>query len=71
RIYHAIGARIRRRDFEVLDERVRVSTLEKFRLFGLALLAPAGIGRRKELDETARRALAAAERLVHEHGVLS
>jgi phytoene synthase len=68
RIYHAIGARIRRRGFEVLDRRVRVSTLGKLGLFAGAILSPAG-GRRRQLDDSARRALATAERLLEEHGV--
>ena len=69
-IYHAIGTRIRGRGFEVLDERARVSTLGKLRLFAGALLTPAG-GRRRQLDDSARRALATAERSLEEHGVSS
>ena len=42
RIYHAIGTRIRRRGYEVLDERARVSTIAKFGLFAGAMLMPAG-----------------------------
>lgn len=68
RIYHAIGTRIRRRGFEVLDERARVSTLGKLRLFAGAMLTPAG-GRQRHIDDSARRALATAERLLEEHGV--
>jgi phytoene synthase len=69
RIYHAIGTRIRKRGFQVLDERARVSTLGKLRLFTLAMLAPAGGGRSIQSDESARRALAAAERLLAECGI--
>ena len=69
RIYHAIGTRIRRRDFQVLDERARVSTLGKLRLFVGAMLAPATGCRGSQLDNTARRALSMAERLVLECGI--
>jgi phytoene synthase len=70
RIYHAIGTRIRRRGYEVLDERARVSTIAKFGLFAGAMLMPAG-GRPRHLDDSARRALTTAERLLEQHGVLS
>ena len=70
RIYHAIGTRIRRRGYEVLDERARVSTIEKFGLFAGAMLMPAG-GRPRQLDDSARRALTTAERSLEQHGVLS
>jgi len=69
RIYQAIGTTIRRNDFQVLDERARVSTLGKLRLFALALLVPPGGGGRILLDDQATRALAVAERLVAECGV--
>ena len=69
RIYHGIGARIRKRDFQVLGARARVSTLGKLRLFALAMLAPAGGEQGTQLDDSARRALAAAERLVTECGI--
>jgi len=69
RIYRAIGTRIRRRGFEVLDERARVSTLGKLGLFALATLAPAGAGGRRRLTEPARRALATAGRLLVECGI--
>jgi len=69
RIYSAIGTRIRRRGFEVLDERARVSMLGKLRIFTLAMLIPAGGSRPMRLDDSARRALAAAERLLAECGV--
>jgi len=70
RIYHAIGTRIRRRACRVLDERARVSTLGKLRLFAGAMLAPAASGRRRQLDETARRAIATAEQLLAECGIV-
>jgi len=70
RIYHAIGTGIRRRAFQVLDERVRVSTLGKLGLFVGAMLDPAAGGRRGQCDDTARRALAAAEQLVSECGIV-
>jgi phytoene/squalene synthetase len=69
RIYHGIGSRIRQRDCQVLHERARVSTLGKLRLFTLAMLAPAGRNRSTQLDDSARRALATAERLVSECGI--
>jgi len=70
RIYHAIGTRIRRRGYEVLDERARVSTIAKFGLFAGAMLMPAS-GRPRQLDDSARRALTTAERSLEQHGVLS
>lgn len=69
RIYHAIGTRIRKRDCQVLDARAHVSTLRKLRLFALALLPLPGTGRQMLLDDSARRALATAERLLSECGV--
>jgi len=69
RIYGAIGTKIRRRGFEVLHERARVSTLEKLWIFARAMLTPAGGSRPMQLDESARRALAAAERLLAEYGI--
>jgi len=69
RIYHAIGTGIRKRDFQVLDDRVRVSTLEKMRLFVVAMLSPAGGGRQMQLDDSARLALAVAVECLEEHGV--
>lgn len=71
RIYHAIGTRIRRRGFEVLEERARVSTLGKLGLFVGAMLTPSDGSRPRPLDDKARRALAAAEQLLREHGVWS
>jgi 15-cis-phytoene synthase len=70
RIYHGIGTRIRSRGFEVLDERARVSTLGKLRIFTSAVLRPDG-GWRMQRDDRARRALATAERFLEEHGVSS
>jgi phytoene synthase len=70
RIYHAIGTRIRRRGYEVLDERARVSTIAKFGLFAGAILMPAG-GRPRQLDDSARRALTTAKQSLEQHGVLS
>ena len=69
RIYHAIGTKIRRRGFEVLDERARVSTLRKLGIFALTMLAPAGGSRPMQLDDSAERALAAADRLLAEYGI--
>jgi phytoene synthase len=71
RIYHGIGSRIRSRGFQVLDERARVSTFGKLRLFALAMLAPVSGGQRMTFDDSARRALAAAQQLLSEHGVSS
>ena len=71
RIYHGIGTRIRSRGFEVLDERARVSTLGKLRLFLGAMLAARDGNRKMRLDEKAWRALAAAEHQLREHGVSS
>jgi len=70
RIYHAIGTRIARRGFEVLDERARVTTPEKLWLFAGAMLMPAG-RRRRRYDDAARRALATATQCLEEHGVSS
>jgi len=69
RIYRAIGTRIRRQDCRVLDERARVSTLGKLGLFVGAVLAPAA-GRRRRLDAPARRALATADQLMSECGIV-
>jgi phytoene synthase len=69
RIYRAIGTRIRKRDFHVLDERARVSMLGKLGLFMLAMLAAPGRGRRIRLDGAAARALDTAARFLSESGV--
>ena len=69
RIYHAIGTKISRRGFEVLDERARVSTLGKLRIFARAILTPAGGSRPRQLEDSAGRALAAAKELLAEYGI--
>jgi phytoene synthase len=69
RIYHAIGCRIRQRDFRVLDHRARVSTFRKLLLFVDAIVVPSGGGRRSRLAAPARRALAAAEGFLVQCGV--
>ena len=69
RIYHAIGTKIERRSFEVLDQRARVSKLGKLSIFAYAMLTPSGGSRPMQLDESAKRALAAAERLLTECGI--
>ena len=69
RIYQAIGTKIRKRSFAVLDKRARVSTLGKLRIFAVAMLPPAGGRRPMQLGVSADRALAAAGRLVAEYGI--
>ena len=69
RIYQAIGTKIRKRSFEVLDKRARVSTLGKLRIFAVAMLPPAGGSRPMQLGVSADRALAAAGRLLAEYGI--
>jgi len=69
RIYHAIGTRIRKLDFQVLDERARVSAVGKLGLFVGALLTPA-TGGRKLNDDTVRQPLATAEQLLSECGIV-
>jgi phytoene synthase len=71
RVYRAIGTTIRKRGFDVLETRARVSTLEKARLFGISILTRAVPRRRARLDDAALRALENAEDLLHEHGVIS
>lgn len=72
-IYRAIGTRIRRRGYRVLEERARVSALAKLSLFTRAALA--GIMRRgssgssTNLDDKAMHSLAVARGLLLEHGV--
>ena len=68
RIYHGIGTTIRRRGFDVLGGRARVSSLGKLALFAGAVLPPAG-GRRRQLDAPARRALATAAASLEEHRI--
>jgi len=69
KIYHAIGTKISRRGFEVLDERARVSTLGKLRIFAVAMLTPAGGSQSMQLEVSAERALFAAQRLLAEYGI--
>ena len=69
RIYQAIGTKIRTRSFEVLEERARVSTLGKLRIFAVAMLPPAGGSRPMQLGVSAERALAASKRLLAEYGI--
>jgi len=71
RIYHAIGTRIRKRGYAVLDERARVSTLWKLGLFVGAVREGGRGSRLDRLDEAGRNALVAAERQLKEHGVSS
>lgn len=71
RVYAAIGTTIRRRGYRVLEERARVSSREKLRLFLGSWLAGVVPGGRPTLGEAARRGLATAEDLLHEHGVSS
>jgi phytoene synthase len=74
-IYRAIGTRIRRRGYRVLEERARVSALGKLGLFARAVLAdkmPRGAsGNSTNLDDTAMHALAVSRGLLLEHGVLA
>jgi len=74
-IYRAIGTRIRRRDYRVLEERARVSALGKLGLFARAVLADkmtrGASGDSTNLDDTAMHALAVARGLLLEHGVLA
>jgi len=69
RIYRAIGTRIRRRDFRVLEGRARVSAIGKLGLFAQALLVPGAGDWPPRLDDAATRALTAAECLLEECGV--
>jgi phytoene synthase len=69
RIYRAIGTRIGRQDFRVLDDRARVSTLGKIMLFSGAVLAPGG--RSSRLDGPVRQAIAAAAGFLAECGVVT
>jgi phytoene synthase len=69
RVYRAIGTKIRNKDFQVLDGRVRVTTLEKLRLGGRSLLESILPGSPPKLDHTARQALTSADDLLRTHGV--
>ena len=72
-IYRAIGTRIRRRSYRVLEERARVSLLGKLGLFARAALAgimtDVSSGNFTNLDEMAMQSLAVARGLLLEHGV--
>jgi phytoene synthase len=74
-IYRAIGTRIRRRGYRVLEERARVSALGKLGLFARAALADritrGASGTSTNLDDKAMHALAVARGLLLEHGVLA
>jgi phytoene synthase len=72
-IYRAIGTRIRKRGYRVLEERARVSAIGKLGLFTRAALAgmlskdPAANA--DDLGDAALQALATARDLLLEHGV--
>jgi len=72
-IYRAIGTRIRRGGFRVLEERARVSALGKAGLFARAALAgmmPTRVSNHPtRLDDTAARSLDTARNLLLEHGI--
>ena len=71
KIYHAIGTQIRKRQYQVLDGRARVSLMGKVGYFGTAVLA--GFSKNEGLPPAAdaARALAVSEKLLFDHGVLS
>lgn len=72
-IYRAIGTQIRRRDYRVLEQRARVSTLGKVVLFTRAALTgmmTKAVQRHfSNLDVAAKQSLATARDLLLEHGV--
>lgn len=68
-MYRAIGTKIRAMDYRVLEERARVSSLDKARLAALLFLRGARSGGRVAVDPDAQRSLIVAECLLHEHGV--
>jgi hypothetical protein len=72
-IYRAIGTRIKRRGYRVLQERARVTPLEKLGLFSKAALMGMMPGRGavnlRPLDGAATQSLATARELLLEHGV--
>lgn len=70
KIYHAIGVKIRRRQYQVLDQRFRVSFAGKMRLFVSAVLA-GRCERQTPLSAGAVEALTISENLLYDHGVLS
>jgi phytoene synthase len=69
RIYHAIGKKIRKRGFKVLDQRVCVSAVEKIKLFGGALLPAFLWPSQAAMNGTPQSALITSEKLLHQHGV--
>ena len=72
-IYRAIGTRIRRRGYRVLEERARVSALGKLGLFARAalagIMAQGATGNATNLNDAALQSLATARDLLLEHGV--
>jgi phytoene synthase len=68
-IYHAIGTKIRSRGFRVLDERARVSAIEKLRLFVFAAVENASKNSSLNPNEASTRSLTTAADLLLEHGV--
>jgi phytoene synthase len=70
RIYHAIGMKIRKRCFQVLDTRVYVSAFEKLSLFASALLPSSLRPSQAAMNGTPQSALITAEELLHQHGVM-
>ena len=69
RIYQAIGTKIRKREFRVLDQRARVSTPEKFYLFAQSVLQITRKQQSTNIDHAIDDALSNAEKLLIEHGV--
>lgn len=70
KIYHAIGVKIRRRQYQVLDQRIRVSFAGKLRLFASAAFEVRHEHQRP-LSAGATEALTVSENLLYDHGVLS
>jgi phytoene synthase len=72
-IYRSIGTQIKRRGYRVLQERARVSALQKLGLFARAaitgMIPPAGPRRSLTLNVAATQPLAIARDLLLEHGV--
>lgn len=69
RIYHAIGVRIRRQGYRVLDGRTSVSLGGKMRLLAVAYVSRWSLVREEQLDTPAQEALHASRELLSEHGV--
>lgn len=69
RIYRAIGVKIRKRGCRVLDQRVRVSALGKLWLFVCSVNPGGYMPPRPPLGDVVAGPLAAAEKLLFEHGV--